>query len=153
MALSSDDKKDPGKIKTALLNSFDNAKQNRGVAIGELRHRMRLKDENAEVFAHKIQELLKNGYPRFDEPSRASLPKVHLLRWWSDHQPAMQKELRKLADLENKALADLIKQTTYFEIAGANTARLQSKTEVIATVNASNSRIEKKLDRPVTLLE
>ena len=74
MALSSDDKKDP---ETAPLNSFNNAKRNREVAIGELRHRMRLKDENAEVFAHKIQELLKNAYPRFHEPSRTSLAKVH----------------------------------------------------------------------------
>ena len=35
MALSAEDKKDPEKIKTALLGSFDNAKQNREVALEE----------------------------------------------------------------------------------------------------------------------
>ena len=117
MALSSEDKKDPEKIKTALVNGFDNAKRNREVAIDELKHRMRLKDEKAEVFAHKIQELVKNAYPKFDDASKLSLSKDHYV---SGLEPEMQKELRKLTDFEDKALEDLVKQTTYLEIAGTN---------------------------------
>ena len=149
MALSEDDKKDPEKIKTALKNTFDNAKQNREVAIEELRHRMRLKDEKAEVFAHKIQELVKHAYPKFDDQSRESLAKDHFV---SGLEPDMQKELRKLTDFEDKTLPDLVKQTTYFEIAGANATPVQPKTEVIAAANPSN-RIESRLDRLVNLME
>ena len=145
MALTADDKKDPEKIKTALINSFDNSKRNREVAIEELRHRTRSKDEKAEVFAHKIQELVKNAYPKFDDPSKESLAKDHYV---SGLEADMQKELRKLTDFEEKTL---VKQTTYFEIAGANATSLQPKCEVIAATNSS--RIESRLDRLVNLME
>ena len=62
MSLTADQKKNPEEIKTALVNSFDNAKRNREVAIAELMHRKRLCDEKPEVFAHKIQEY---AYPDF----------------------------------------------------------------------------------------
>ena len=150
MTLSNADKKDPEKIKTALVNGFDNAKRNREVAIDELKHRMRLKDEKAEVFAHKIQELVKNAYPKFDEPSRLLLAKDHYV---SGLDPEMQKELRKLTDSEEKSLTDLVKHTTYLEIAGTNATLLQPKVEVIAAANPSDNGIESRLDRLVNLME
>ena len=118
------------------------------MAIEELRHRTRSKDEKAEVFAHKIQELVKNAYPKFDDPSKESLAKDHYV---SGLEADMQKELRKLTDFEDKTLADLVKQTTYFEIAGANATSLQPKCEVIAATNSN--RIESRLDRLVNLME
>ena len=77
MALSDEDKKDPEKIKTALLGSFDNAKKNREVALEELRHRRRLGEENPEVFAHKLLELRNYAYPKFTDDARKSLAKDH----------------------------------------------------------------------------
>ena len=151
MALSAEDQKDPEKIKTALVGSFDTSKRNREVAIEKLKHRKRNADEEAEVFAHKIQELVKKAYPKFDDPSQKSLAKDHYV---SGLAPEMQKELRKLTDFEDKTLSDLVKQTTYFEIAGENVATLvQPKTEVIAAANPSSNGLENRLDRVVNLLE
>ena len=70
MAPPEDDKKDPEKIKTALLGSFDNANRNREVALEDLSHRRRLGDERAKVFTHKILELVKYAYPKFDDEAK-----------------------------------------------------------------------------------
>ena len=80
MALTDEDKKDPEKIKAALVESFDNAKRNREVAFEELTHRRRLDDEKAEVFAHKILELLKYAYPKFTQNARNSLAKDYYVK-------------------------------------------------------------------------
>ena len=151
MALSEEDKKDPEKIKTALLGSFDNAKQNREVALEELRHRRRLGEEKPEVFAHKLLELCK-----YADDARKSLAKDHYVKGLGVE---LQKELRKTMDFEDKSLDDLVKLTTYFEIADTNASTSsEPRREEIATVASygsanAESRFESRLDRLCTLME
>ena len=80
MSLSDENKKDPEQIKAALINSFDNAKRNREVVIEELSHRKRLTDEKPEVFAHKIQELVKYAYPKFNDDAKKCLAKDYYVK-------------------------------------------------------------------------
>ena len=54
----SDDKKDPAKVKEALIDTFDRPKRNREVAIETLSHRKRLPNETAEIFAYHITKLV-----------------------------------------------------------------------------------------------
>ena len=117
MALSDADKKDPEKIKEALINTFDNAKRNREVALEELTHRKRLQNEKAEVFAHKVLELVKYAYPKFTDDAKKSLAKDHFVKGLPSD---IQKELRKVTDFETKGLDELVTLTTYYEIADAN---------------------------------
>ena len=56
MTLSDDDKKDPVKIKDALVNNFERATKNREVAVERLSQRKRLPNEAAEVFSYKIKQ-------------------------------------------------------------------------------------------------
>ena len=151
MALPEDDKKDPEKIKTALLDSFDNAKRNREVALEELTHRRRLGDERAEVFAHKILDLVKYAYPKFSDDAKKSLAKDHYVKGLD---ASLQKELRKLSDYEDKALDDLVKLTTYLEIANTNaTVATEPRGEDVAAVSVSSNSMDSRLDRLVTLME
>ena len=156
MALSDEDKKDPEKIKTALLGSFDNAKKNREVALEELRHRRRLGEENPEVFAHKLLELCNYAYPKFTDDARKSLAKDHYVKGLGVE---LQKELRKTTDFEDKSLDDLVKLTTYFEIADTNASTFsEPRREEIATLAScgsanAESRFESRLDRLCTLME
>ena len=134
MGLSAADQKDPEKIKAALLSSFDHAKRNREVAIEQLRHRIRLPDEKEEIFAHKILELVKYAYPKFDDDAKNSLAKDHYVKGL---QPDIQKELRRMTDFENKTLTELVEQTTYLEIAGANSGVNNPSHETISEVSTA----------------
>ena len=61
-----------------------------------------------------------------------------------------------MSDFENKTLDELVEQTTYLEIAGANAEGIKSTSETIAEVSTMGSRgsnIESKLDRLVDLME
>ena len=48
MTLTTEDKKDPEKIKDALLNGFDRSKRNREVAVEKLKDRGRIPNEGAD---------------------------------------------------------------------------------------------------------
>ena len=150
MSLTADQKKNPEEIKTALVNSFDNAKRNREVAIEELMHRKRLCDEKPEVFAHKIQELVKYAYPDFANEAKQSLSKDFYVKGLSVDT---QKDLRKMSDFENLALTDLVKKTTYMEIANANSAPSLTQQEEIATVSPQNVNLDTKFDKLIDLME
>ena len=152
MALSDDDKKDPEKIKAALVEGFDDAKRNREVAFEELSHRKRLDGEKAEVYAHKILELLKYAYPKFTQNARNSLAKDYYVKGL---QLDVQKELRKMSDFEDKTLSDLIKQTTYLEIAIANASATQPKKEEddVSSVTTPRNSLEARLDKLTSLME
>ena len=151
MALPDDEKKDPEKIKAALLKSFDNAKRNREVALEDLTHRRRLSDERVEVFAHKILELVKYAYPKFTDEAKNYLAKDHYVKGLD---VSLQKELRKMSDYEDKSLDDLVELTTYLEIANTNaTASSEPGSEGIAAVSVGSSGIEARLDRLVTVME
>ena len=149
MALSDDDKKDPEKIKTALIECFDNAIRNREVAFEELTHRKRLDDEKAEVFAHKIQDLVKYAYPKFEQDAKNALAKDYYVKGL---QVDVQKELRKMDKFEDKTIGELVKQTTYLEIANANASASQPKEE-ISSVNSHNNGLESRMDKLITLME
>ena len=73
MSLSTTDKKDPEKIKEALLNGFDRTKRNREVAVDTLKDRKILSNEGAEVFAYKVKELVKSAYPKFNAESVSNI--------------------------------------------------------------------------------
>ena len=153
MALSEDDKKDPEKIKKTLTDTFDNAKRNREVALEELTHRKRLQDEKAEVFAHKVLELVKYAYPKFADDAKKSLAKDHFVKGLPSD---LQKELRKVTDFENKGLDELVTLTTYYKIANANaTAAVtgEKSCEVVATVSAPTSSYDSRLDKLLSVME
>ena len=148
MSLSDEGKKDPEAIKTALVNSFDNAKRNREVAIEELMNRKRLTDEKPEVFAHKIQELVKHAYTDFTDEAKARLAKDYYVKGLSVDT---QKDLRKMNDFDTLPLTELVKKTTYLEIANANSTTSQTEQVEIASVSSRNS--DAKLDRLINLME
>ena len=151
MALPDEEKKDPEKIKTALLQSFDNAKRNREVALEDLTHRRRLGEEKSEVFAHKILELVNYAYPKFSDEAKKSLAKDHYVKGLG---VSLQNELRKLSDYEDKTLEDLVKQTTYLEIADTNaTASVEPRSEEVLAVNACSNSTDARLDRLINLME
>ena len=95
-------------------------------------HRKRLREEKAEVFAYKIQ-LVKNAYPSFDDGAKKALAKDFYVKGLSTET---QKDLRKLTDFENKSLDDLVKHTTYVEIANANATTSQTQPEVVAMTSS-----------------
>ena len=125
MTLTTEDKKDPEKIKDALLNGFDRSKRNREVAVEKLKDRGRLPNEGAEVFAYKIKELVKSAYPKFNDDALALLTKDYYVKGLHID---IQKELRKHEAYEDKSVDDLVTQTILLEIAGKNSSRTPEET-------------------------
>ena len=153
MALSDADKKDPEKIKEALINTFDNAKRNREVALEELTHRKRLQNEKAEVFAHKVLELVKYAYPKFTDDAKKSLAKDHFVKGLPSD---IQKELRKVTDFETKGLDELVTLTTYYEITDANataTGETPSESIAVASVPSNTNNFDSRMDKLLSVME
>ena len=153
MALSDEAKKDPEQVKKALTDTFDNAKRNREVALEKLTHRKRLPEEKAEVFAHKVLELVKYAYPKFADEARKSLARDHFVKGLSAD---LQKELRKVADFEDKELDELVTLTTYYEIANANAAAAatgEQSCEAVASVSVPTNNYDSRLDRLLAVME
>ncbi len=115
----------------------------------ELTHRKRLDDEKVEVYAHKIIDLVKYAYQKFDQESRDKLAKDYFV---TGLQFDVQKELRKMDAFEDKRIAELSKQTTYLEIANANAAASQTKEQILA-VNPHISGLDERMDKLITLME
>ena len=145
--LTTDDRKDPEKIKTALLNNFHRSKRNREVAVEELANRQRLPNENAEVFAYKIKDLVKLAYPKFNDEATSVLAKDYFVKRL---HPDIQRELRKAKDYDDKTLDDLASDTTLLEIAGINSQ--SDKKDVIGSVQEAN-KLESKVDRLLEILQ
>ena len=148
LAMATADKKDPAKVKAALVKAFDRPKRNREVAIDELAHRVRLPNEAAENFSYKISELVKYAYPNFNENTRMTLCKDYFVKGLEQD---LQKELRKDRNFATMSLKDLAEATTYLEIAGANSKSIKS--EVIGSVTQAPSTLESKIDNLITVLE
>lgn len=148
LTIATGDRKDPEKVKTALVKAFDRPKRNREIAIDALSNRSRLQNESAETFAYKISELVKYAYPNFDQTTRDALSKDYFTKGL---QPDLQKELRKEKNFANKSLSELAGDTTYLEIAGINSKTI--KNEVIGSVVHQPSNLENKIDKLITALE
>jgi len=67
MWLSSEDRKNPEKIKSELFKEFETRNEDREEAIVVLTNRKRHPDESPQTFAHKVTELVHLAYPSFDE--------------------------------------------------------------------------------------
>ena len=148
LTIAPEDRKDPAKVKAALIKAFDRPKRNREIAIDALTSRLRLPHESAETFAYKISELVKYSYPNFDQTTRDALSKDYFIKGL---QQDLQKELRKERDFATKSLATLAEDTTYLEIAGINSKTIKS--EVIGSVVDQSSKLENKIDHLITALE
>ena len=59
LRMSTEDQKDPEKVKTELLKEYERGQLNREEAIAELDGRKRLPKESADTYAFKIIELVK----------------------------------------------------------------------------------------------
>ena len=147
MTLTTEDKKDPEKIKDALLNGFDRSKRNREVAVEKLKDRGRLPNEGAEVFAYKIKELVKSAYPKFNDDALALLTKDYYVKGLHID---IQKELRKHEAYEDKSVDDLVTQTILLEIARKNSSRVPEET--IRSIKEWTS-LEAKMDRLLSVCE
>lgn len=145
--LNTEDRKDPEKIKTALLKNFHRSKRNREVAVEELATRQRLPNENAEVFAYKIKDLVKLAYPKFNEEATSVLAKDYFVK---KLHPDVQRELRKTKEYDDKTLDELAADTTLLEIAGINSK--SEKKEIIGSVTEVNS-LESKVDQLLAVLQ
>ena len=73
LTIANADRKDPAKVKGALIQNFDRPKRNREVAVDALSNLTRLPHEPADIFAYKISELVKYAYPNFNQNTRDTL--------------------------------------------------------------------------------
>ena len=115
LRLSTEDRKDPEKLKAELLKEFERGQLNREEAITELDSRKRLDGESAETYAFKIMELVTLAYPTFAADAKASLAKDAFMRGLSKELQLAVKLSKDYKTMDLKATAE---ETVRAELAG-----------------------------------
>ena len=109
MRLSSEDRKNPEKLKSKLLKEFETGNADREEAIVVLGNRKRHPDESPQTFAYKVTELVHLAYPLFEENTAKAIAKDYFVRGL---HPKMQIALQSLASFAGADIYDLAKETT-----------------------------------------
>ena len=118
LRLSSDDRKNPDKIKSELFKEFEEGKQDREEAIFQLGNRTRHPDESVQTFAHKITELVRLAHPSFDETTTNTIAIDYYVRGL--HQK-MQIALKALPSFAEADINTLAMEATPLQVAGIET--------------------------------
>ena len=80
LRLSEVDKSDPSIIQGELKREFQKGNQDRELAIHELSNRKIFRDESAQTFAYKIEQLAKPAYPSFSDEAHQKVAKDYFVK-------------------------------------------------------------------------
>ena len=117
MRMPDDDKKDPEKVKTELKREFERGNRDREEALAELNIRVRKKQEPVQIFAFKIEELVKLAYAGCNEASRQIIVKDNFTKGL--HKD-MRLALKSIANYASADLKTLVDEVSRLELAGVN---------------------------------
>ena len=115
LRLSTEDRKDPEKLKAELKREFEKGKRNREEALSELANRPRREGESTQNYAYKLLELVKLAYPSFDNKTLEAIAKDYFVKGLHSDMQVALKSLEKFSDAEIRTIAD---ETTRLELAG-----------------------------------
>ena len=145
LRMSTEDQKDPEKVKTELLKEFERGQLNREEAIAELDGRKRLPKESADTYAFKIIELVKLAYPTFADAVRQSLAKDYFVRGLSSELRLAVKSVQDFADMDVKRVAQ---EAVRLELAGVGS----TKPAAPEAINACDDMYEAIADKVIQKL-
>ncbi len=115
LRLSSDDRKDAGKITAELLKEFERGRRNREEALSELSNRKREIGESTQNFAYKILQLVKLAYPKFESKTQETIARDYFV---NGLHVDMQVALKSLEKFDDKKLNEIADEATRLELAG-----------------------------------
>ena len=141
MRLSSEDRKNPEKIKSELFKEFETGNEDREEAIVVLTNRKRHPDESPQTFAHKVTELVHLAYPSFDETTTKTVAKDYFVRGL---HPKMQIALKTLPSFAEADIYNLAKETTRLQVVGIETffSRTVDKAQECMSVANAESMVD-----------
>ena len=151
MRLSSEDRKNPEKLKSELFKEFETGNADREEAIVVLGNRKRHPDESPQTFAYKVTELVHLAYPSFDENTAKVMAKDYFVRGL---HPKMQIALKSLASFAGADIYDLAKETTRLQVAGIETfsSRAADKAQECMAVANTESMVDTIADKVIEKL-
>ena len=110
-----------------------------------LSNRKRFRDESAQTFAYKIEQLVKLAYPSFNDEACQTIAKDYFVKGLH-HE--MQIALKSSPKFSTASLIDLAKETTRLQIAGIQSiaSSQQDYCMSVETNNDIDSVVDKVLE-------
>ena len=113
--LSSDDKKNPEKIKEDLLKEFCREERNRDETLDALMSSVRSPTESPQRFAYKLLRLVGLAYSTLDDNTKKTIAKDYYVKGLSKE---LQVVLKSMPNFSTRNINELSDETTRLQIAG-----------------------------------
>ena len=143
--LSSDDKKDPEKIKEELRKEYCREQRNREEALHGLMNSKILSGESAQSFSYIILYLVGLAYSGFNDATQKTIAKDYFVNGLSNDLQVALKCVATYSTMDLKIMSD---ETTRLEIAGVSVVKkeikvVETETEIDFTDKVAEKVLEK----------